>query len=231
MLARNAFLGYAVNERVVRYGIADPPPASEAQLEAFRRAVPALKDRRFLLYLSRIHPKKGCDLLIRAFAGLARRDPSIDLVIAGPDDTNWRPALEQIAEAEGVGGRIHWPGMVRGDAKWGAFRACEAFILPSHQENFGIVVAEALACGKAVLISNRVNIWREVLSYNAGLAADDTVEGARALIEGWAVQTPAERQDQAAAARKCFSECFDIAQTSLDILGLVKEIRQSAADA
>ncbi len=59
--------------------------------------------------------------------------------------------------------------MLTGDLKWGAFRAAEAFVLPSHQENFGIAVVEALACGKPVLISDKVNIWREIVEDGAGL--------------------------------------------------------------
>jgi len=72
-----------------------------------------------------------------------------------------------------------------GDAKWGAFYGCEAFILPSHQENFGIAVVEALACGKPVLISNQVNIWREIESAGGGIVAEDSLAGTRELLKRW----------------------------------------------
>ena len=65
--------------------------------------------------------------------------------------------------------RVYWPGMLRGNLKWGSFYSCEAFILPSHQENFGIAVAEALACGKPVLLSNKVNIAAEIERDGVGL--------------------------------------------------------------
>ena len=67
--------------------------------------------------------------------------------------------------------------MLTGEAKWGAFRAAEFFVLPSHQENFGIVVAEAMALSKPLLITNKVNIWREVEIDGAGIVVDDDVKG------------------------------------------------------
>jgi glycosyltransferase involved in cell wall biosynthesis len=223
LLARGAFHGYSPAETVIRYGVADPPPHTEAQDLAFRARVPDLNGRPYLLYLSRIHPKKGCDLLIRAFAAKADKDPDLQLVIAGPDETGWQPDLSKLAERKGMGRRIHWPGMLRGDEKWGAFRNCEAFILPSHQENFGIVVAEALACGKQVLISDKVNIWREVTGSGGGLVAPDTLDGAKSLLARWLDQSPDERAAAATAARQCYLTYFDIKKTSVDIVRLVKQ--------
>lgn len=229
LLSRNAFIGYRVNEKVVRYGIADPPPYTTEQKQAFQAALPGLEDRRFLLFLSRIHPKKGCDLLIQAFAAVAREDPDLQLVIAGPDETGWRKALSKIAQEGGVADRIHWPGMLKGDAKWGAFHGCEAFVLPSHQENFGIVVAEALACGKPTLISNQVNIYREIEDAGAGVVRPDTLQGTIDLLRVW-IDTPAEdKQAMGLAARACFIQCFDIKQTSADILSLVQEVLKEGA--
>jgi glycosyltransferase involved in cell wall biosynthesis len=78
--------------------------------------------------------------------------------------------------------RVHAIGMLAGDSKWGALYGCEAFVLPSHQENFGIAVVEALACGKPVLISDQVNIWREIVEDGAGLVEEDTEEGVEKLL-------------------------------------------------
>ena len=81
---------------------------------------------------------------------------------------------------------VFWPGMLGGDAKWGAIYHSEALVLFSHQENFGIAVVEALACEKPVLISNQINIWREIESDGAGLVGDDTPEGAENVLRRWA---------------------------------------------
>lgn len=140
-------------------GTATPAGDSQAQRQIFLDHFPQLDNKRLLLFLSRIHVKKGCDLLIEAFAEVAS-DDSLHLVIAGPDQIGWQADLQKQAKQLGIEQKITWTGMLSGDLKWGAFHATEAFLLPSHQENFGFVVAEALACEVPVLISNKVNIWQ-----------------------------------------------------------------------
>jgi glycosyltransferase involved in cell wall biosynthesis len=217
-LARNAFWPYSLREVVARYGTADVPDEGDKQLEMFRRFVPELRDRRYLLFLSRIHPKKGCDLLIRAFISVAAKYPGLDLVIAGPDQVGLRAELEQIADQEGIARRIHWPGMLKDDLKWGAFRGCEALVLPSHQENFGIVVAEALACSKPVLITNKVNICREVEAAGAGLVSEDNQVGISALLDGFLEMPQQKIATMGAAARRLFVERFEIKKVVDDLL-------------
>jgi glycosyltransferase involved in cell wall biosynthesis len=221
-LARGAFWPYHVNERVVAYGTADVCGDSSAQVEAFHASVPDLGKRRFLLFLSRVHEKKGCDLLVRAFADIAANDPTLDLVIAGPDETGLRAPLAARAMELGVGERIHWPGMLQGNAKWGAFQACEAFVLPSHQENFGIVVAEAMACGRPVLITNKVNIWREVETDGAGLIADDTVAGVGELLVRFQALSSLERATMGERARTCFLRRFHIDEAARDLVRVLE---------
>jgi len=100
---------------------------------------------------------------------VAPTDPRLQLVIAGPDQVGWQAALQQRAAVLGIAERITWPGMLNGELKWGAFRCAELFCLPSHQENFGIVVAEALACGLPVSAAEPVNISEEVRVARAAL--------------------------------------------------------------
>jgi glycosyltransferase involved in cell wall biosynthesis len=208
--ARNTFWPYLVSERVVGYGTADIGGDPEQQISAFRKSLPALGDRAFLLFLGRIHPKKGCDLLVTAFSRVAAERPELDLVIAGPDQVGWRSELVAQARAAGIEGRIHWPGTVFGDVKWGALRACDAFVLPSHQENFGVAVAEALAAGKPVLITDKVNIWREVKSDSAGLVAADDAAGVCDMLASFVTLPLPAREAMSRAARDCFLGRFEI---------------------
>jgi glycosyltransferase involved in cell wall biosynthesis len=180
------------------------------------------------LFLSRIHEKKGCDLLLQAFARVAAVEPDLHLVLAGPDQTGWVARLQALAEEQGIAGRVTWPGMLRNDMKWGAFYAAEAFVLPSHQENFGIAVAEALGCGLPALISDKVNIWREVESSGAGLVAPDTLAGTRELLEQWLALAPERRAAMGAAARELFMRRFTVDAMANGLLDVVNQYRPAA---
>jgi glycosyltransferase involved in cell wall biosynthesis len=109
-----------------------------------------------------------------------------------------------------VAGRITWTGMLQGALKAGALQAAEVFVLPSHQENFGIAVAEALAVGRPVLISQRVNIWREIVDAGAGFAEADTIAGTQALLERWLALPARERAAMGERAHRCYREHFHI---------------------
>lgn len=209
-LAPQSFWLYKANGVVVNYGTSEPPQNGPELREAFLAAHPDLRGKRLLLFLSRIQEKKGCDLLIEAFARVAASDAALHLVMAGPDQTGWVADLKAQAQRLGVADRISWLGMVKGDAKWGAFYAAEAFVLPSHQENFGIAVAEALGCGLPVLISNQVNIWQEIKADGAGLVEPDTAEGTTALLAGWLKLLPEAREAMAQQARRTFETRFHI---------------------
>ncbi|HTB66239.1 MAG TPA: glycosyltransferase [Steroidobacteraceae bacterium] len=208
-LARQSFGRYRANEWVVNYGVPEPTGDPVEQREAFLQAFPQLRGKRFLLFLGRIHPKKGCDLLIEALAAVRPMDPSLLLVMAGPDQLGMQASLTQLAERLGIATAVIWTGMLRGDVKTGALRAAEAFVLPSHQENFGLAVAESMACATPVLISNKVNIWREVVQDGAGLAADDTLQGTIELLQTWIGLSPEERHRMARKAFDSFATRFN----------------------
>ena len=219
--ARRSFWLYTAHERVVAYGTSTPPDNVEALREVYLAANPQLRGRRVLLFLGRIQEKKGCDLLVRAFAQVATLDPALRLVIAGPDQTGMVSRLTALSRELAIDDRISWPGMLQNAMKWGAFYTADAFVLPSHQENFGIAVAEALGCGVPVLISDKVNIWREVQSAGAGLVAPDTMEGTANLLAGWLSLTSGERQAMRRAARELFHRSYTVdamAQGLLDVI-------------
>jgi glycosyltransferase involved in cell wall biosynthesis len=203
LLARESFSPYhPKKEHNVGYGIEPPPLYNQEMLAAFNEHCPGLNRAPYLLFLSRIHPKKGVDLLIKAYSDLHESINSTGglmpkLVIAGPGlDTPFGKILQQeLAKSTKVKDDVFFPGMLAGEAKWGAFYGCEAFVLPSHQENFGIAVAEALACGKPVLISNQVNIWHEVMSEGGGMIEKDNLSGVQNMLKQW-INLAAEEKAQ-----------------------------------
>jgi glycosyltransferase involved in cell wall biosynthesis len=218
--AQTSFRPCKWNSVVAPLGIMEQENSGQdpaGQVEEFYRALPELRGRRFLLFLARIHEKKGCDLLIDAFARVAETAPEIDLVMAGPDQVGMQAKLQSRAEQLGIARRVYWPGMIGGHRKWGALRACDALILPSHQENFGVSVAEALAAGRPVLLSYAVNIWPEIASDGVGLADDDTLEGSVRLLRRWISLSAADRSAMASRARPCFTARFSMERTAAAI--------------
>lgn len=222
LLARQSFWLYRAREAVVSYGTKSPPDNAAVLREQFLLRHPELAGKRVLLFLSRIQEKKGCDLLIEAFAQVAAQDPDLHLLMAGPDQTGWVAELQTLAKARGVAGRISWPGMLQGDMKWGAFYSAEAFVLPSHQENFGIAVAEALGCGLPVLISDKVNIWREIQNDGAGIVGADTLDGTLQTLKHWLSLSALEKKNMAQRARSSFDERFTVDSMAKSLIDAVR---------
>lgn len=225
-LAATSFKPNQWNSLPVAYGISDPEGDPAAQIEAFYSRLPQVRNRRYLLFLSRIHEKKGCDLLLEAFARIASYAPELDLVIAGPDQVGLQARLQQVADKKGISSRVHWPGMLSGDFKWGALRAADAFALPSHQENFGIVVVESLAAGRPVLISNQVNIWPEIQARGVGLVDDDTVDGTERLLRRWIDLPSGERSAMALQAHTTFLRNYSMKNAALTIISTLGSAQQ-----
>lgn len=221
VLARESFWLYSCNEVVVNLGTASPSADSEAQACAFFDRFPNLREKRLALFMGRIHPKKGCDLAIQAFAKILAKDPDWHLVMAGPDQVGWQAKLSSISEQLKIANRITWAGMISGDVKWGAFRASEIFVLPSHSENFGMVVAEALACSVPALISDKVNIWREIESDGAGLVFPDDLAGTANLLLRWSQMPKAEKNAMRQRARECFLNRFEIQKAASALMNAI----------
>jgi glycosyltransferase involved in cell wall biosynthesis len=219
-LAGESFRPYRCNEVVVNYGTAAPDVDLAWVREDFFNAFPRLREKRIMLFLGRLHEKKGCELLIEAFSTVG--DSAIHLVIAGPcADQNYLARLQRLAAKSAK--PVTFTGMLSGTLKWGAFAAADAFVLPSHQENFGIAVAEALACATPVLISNKVNIWREIENDCAGYVDNDDLAGITRLLERWIATAEPERQTMRANAKKCFTQHFEINRATDSLLSVLEK--------
>ena len=229
LLARKSFWLYKVREQVINYGTGTPPSNAKVLKTLFHESYPALREKRVLLFLSRIHEKKGCDLLIEAFAKVANQDANLHLLMAGPSHPDLLKKLKFLAERLGVAERITWPGMLQGDIKWGAFYASEAFVLSSHQENFGIAVAEALGCGLPVLISDKVNIWREIATDGAGIVNADTLEGTEKTLRQWLAMTANGRYKMAKQARASFEQRFTVDAMTKSLIAAIAKYSNGGA--
>ena len=215
-LAREPFRPYRPKRELIVGLGADQPPVYTNEMDiAFQEKVPGLLDSPYILFLSRIHEKKGVDLLIKAYAELRNKklgslNTFPKLVIAGPGlETAYGSEIKQMAyDSFGLQSYIYFPGMLTENSKWGAFYGCDAFVLASHQENFGIAVIEALACGKPVLISNQVNVWREIESAGAGLVEEDTLDGTQKVLQRWLHFSDQDKRLMGERALNCFRTAF-----------------------
>ena len=224
LLARQSFWLYRCREHVVNFGTAGPPLSdAQAQRALFVQRWPETAGKRCILHLGRVHIKKGPDLVLKAFAHhLTELTPSEarqrHLIMAGPADHTYGVEMQSLALSLGLRDNVTWTGMITGDLKWGAYYQSEVFLLPSHQENFGIVVAEALACGRPVLISNKINIWREILADQAGIVETDDLPGTERLLRAWNAMTTPERAAMGLRGASCFKQRFHVEQSARSLV-------------
>lgn len=149
----------------------------------FRNKYNILNQSRILLYLSRVHPIKGLPLLINAISQIAESFEDWVLVIAGIDENGHESELKQMVTRLGLRERIKFIGPLFGEDKTDAFTSADLFILPSHSENFGVVVIEALYHGVPV-ITTKGTPWKELADYQCGWWTDvDSTDIANKLTQ------------------------------------------------
>lgn len=193
---------------VVPLGVDAPDEEKLPQRGSFRAKHPKVGTKKVLLFFGRIHPKKGLDVLAKAFSVLIRDRSDTHLAIVGPDDQvygeNVRRWLRQGRALESA----TFTGMLTGADKWAALRDADIFVLPSYSENFGIAVVEAMACGLPVVISNKVNIWREVESAGAGIVIGCNAEECMQAM-AWLLDRPREAREMGAKGAAFVRERFN----------------------
>ncbi|MCD6400840.1 MAG: glycosyltransferase, partial [Anaerolineales bacterium] len=162
----------------------DPLDSKDAPM-AFRKRWNIPLDAPVVLFLSRIHPMKGLDILLPAFARLHQTLPEAYLIIAGPDSEGFRARYKKMVFDFKLNQRIIWTGLVSGSEKTACYHAADIFVLPSYRENFGLVVAEAMFCHLPVLIAPGVNLADLVHRHQAGEVISQDVGTWALKIEEW----------------------------------------------
>lgn len=163
-----------------------PPPGY------LRTRYPHLAGRPVALFLSRLHPVKGLDLLLPAFAQARTAQPNVALVIAGSGTPEYVTGLRRQVRALGLEGDVVFTGFLEGPDKIAALADCDLFVLPSHSENFGIAALEAMAARAPVIVTEHVPIHREITRAGAGLVVPAQVDALAAALRSLA-ERPMER--------------------------------------
>ena len=144
--------------------------ASRHDLRAqFLARFPLAEGKRTLLFLGRIHPKKGLDRILNCLQFVRQSIPNVLLLVAGDGETHYTRHLRQLVSALALDNQVLFAGRLDGELKWASFAGAELFLLPSRQENFAITVTEAMQMAVPVIISDKVNTWPYVKEARAGL--------------------------------------------------------------
>ncbi|MBV8207903.1 MAG: glycosyltransferase, partial [Acidobacteria bacterium] len=216
-------LGLRSPSIVVPLGVAAPAPVGDAEVAAFRERY-RTAGRLSLLFLGRLDPKKGLELLFRVLAESADRLPPWRLLVAGSGTPAYAESLQQVVVRAGLGSRVEFVGEIQGREKWTAFRASDLFLLTSRHENFAVAAAEAMRCGVPVIVSNQVGIAPYVEEQRCGLSVSLDSSELAAAIQCLAVD-PGLRREMGANGRELASRMFDWPLIAQKLIGIYKELR------
>jgi len=152
----------------------DPPTQHPADLASeFYASFPEARGRRQLLFLGRLHFKKGLDRILSVLPSIVQAFPEILLTVVGDGEPEFKEMIKQTIRRQSLDNNVLFTGRLDGPEKWGAYASAELFLLPSRQENFAITVAEAMHMGLPIIISNKVNTWPYVKEAHAGVILDE----------------------------------------------------------
>lgn len=185
---------------IIPNGVDLPDSESAPARELLDARFPELRGKHWLLFMSRLHPKKGIVELLRAWRAIGPRHSGWQLVLAGPDLDGHGESMRRLAVELGVASRTTFTGMLSGDAKSCALGHAKLFVLPTHSENFGLVVAEALAHGVPV-ITTRAAPWKELLEADCGWWIEGGEESVQETLEAALNQPQAVRSEMGARGR------------------------------
>ena len=208
-IASHTFAMKLRSEAITPLGIGEPPNRPSL-VPKFLTAFPKLRGKRLLLFLGRLARAKNCDGLLKAFAEICGMDSDCHLLMSGPDFEGWKGQLVGLVQALKIADRITWLGPLYGDDKWGAIRASELLVLPSHCETFPVAVLEALACGKPALVSHGVGIHREIAEGGAGLVCSDHPSSIANALRMWQALSQEERNAFGKAAYALYRARYEI---------------------
>ncbi|BAU67228.1 glycosyl transferase group 1 [Stanieria sp. NIES-3757] len=219
----SARFGTTTKDLVIPLGV--DLPASFPPLGTTRKQLGIDNDTKLILFMSRIDPKKGLDLLLPALENLQAEDLDFHFVLAGgnPQDSDYEAQIKTKIANSPLKERTTITGFVQGDLKLGLLIDADLFVLPSYYENFGIAVAEAMAVGTPVVISNGVQIWQDIEAVAAGWVTPcDVAELTNSLRE--AIASDAERKQRGENARQLAKQQYSWRAIALQMIQVYQSL-------
>jgi glycosyltransferase involved in cell wall biosynthesis len=182
--------------------------------EGFRTRIGASAGVKKALFLSRVHPKKGLTNLLKAWSGLDTRGWILQL--AGPNEGEHLAEVLLLARQLGLGDQVQYIGEFNDDAKWSVYANADLFILPTFSENFGIVVAEALAAGLPVITTTGTP-WQDLETHHCGWWVPPTVQGLKMALAD-ALSTPAQRLTEMGERGRVYVQRYNWSDIAVQML-------------
>ena len=183
---------------------------------------PVLKDKKVILFLSRINWKKGLDILVKAYAMLAKERSDVHLLIVGNDERGYIKKVKGWIKDYELGKKVTFTGILTGKKKLEAFAGSDLFVLSSYSENFGMVIVEAMACGLPAVISNKVGIYKEIEKNKAGVIVNTNAEsvynGMKQILENSEL-----KKEIAINGRRLAEKYYDIDKVAEKMIKVYKE--------
>ena len=195
-----------------------PRPAAKALEEIETPQIKCLrKKKKRMLFLSRIHPKKGLDLLLPAWAQLGKERKDWELVIAGPDEQNYLSQIRKLASSSGVGEEILFTGTVTGEVKIALFYSADVFVLPSYSEGLPVSLLEAMACEVPVVATPACNC-PDIFPIGAGWSCESTLDSVAKALQASVLASDFEREQRGRLGRELVQRSYSWDQITKTIL-------------
>jgi glycosyltransferase involved in cell wall biosynthesis len=173
-------LGLTAPIAIIPNGV-EPGPAVSCAM--FLNAYPKLASKRIVLFLGRLHHKKGLHMLLKAWALVVPKVDDLHLVIAGPDSEDTLASLKELHSSLKIQSSVTFAGMLNGEEKWSALAAASVFVLPSYSEGFSVAVLEALSMAVPVIVSSACHIPEVETAACGWVISPDGQRLERALVE------------------------------------------------
>jgi len=197
-----------IRKKFIEYGIGKKNYNKKKLVRNFFKKYPYIKNKIFFLYLGRIHPEKGCDILIKSMIDIKKT-----LLIMGPiGDKKYFHSLKSLIIKHRLK-NIFFLDPDYENLKWGALASCDAFVSSTHGENFGISIVEAMSFGKPIITTNKVNIHNKIKQYGAGLISSNNFSDFKKKIKKYEQLSKKQKSIMSINSLKCFDQNFDISLT------------------
>ena len=211
-----------IKKQVIQYGIVKPKLNKKKLSIKFYKKFKNFKGKQFYLFLGRFHEKKGCEIIIESVKILGNNFKGLVLMVGPLSNTIYEKKIINLIKEYKLEKKIIISEALYNDLKWGAIQQSKAMLLPSHGENFGVSLVESLSFSKPVLTTFKVNIYKAILNYKAGLVSKNTVNGFTKILKQFNKFDNRKINKYSNNSYICFKKNFNLESKNNELAKLLK---------